>query len=78
MGCYLAAQILGAVKTIETSEFRRAFIREYLPALPGLRDYLRRLGHLAATGRSTKYNPDSVPELRRFQIPRTAQSNHPG
>jgi hypothetical protein len=62
MGCYLAAQILSAVKTVETSEFRRAFIREYLPALPGLRDYLKRLATLRRRGRSAKYDPNSVPK----------------
>ncbi len=62
MGCYLAAEILGAVKTIETSEFRRAFIREYLPALPELRDYLKKLAILRRRARSAKYDSNSVPK----------------
>src|SRR3954470_13190149 len=45
-GYYLASEIMRACKTIETSEFRRAFMREYEPAVENVRKYLRGLAAL--------------------------------
>lgn len=61
MGYYLAAEIMSACKTIETSEFRRAFIREYIPALDNTRAYLRGLAALRRRARATNYDPTNVP-----------------
>jgi len=61
LGYYIAAEIMGGTKTIETSEFRRAFFREYLPALPGLRAYLKRLAALRRRASSSVRRPSEVP-----------------
>src|SRR5688572_10319714 len=43
VGYFLAAEIMNAARNnIQTSEFRRAFFKEYEPMMPGIRDYLRR------------------------------------
>lgn len=61
MGYYLAAEIMSACKTIETSEFRRAFVAEYLPALDNIRAYLRGLAALRRRARATTYELTNAP-----------------
>jgi hypothetical protein len=63
VGFFLAAEIMNAAKNnIETSEFRRAFFREYEPMMPGIRDYLRRAANLRRRGLAVKYSRSNVPE----------------
>src|SRR5437879_690232 len=45
-GFYLASEIMRACRTIETSEFRRAFVKDYEPSVSGVRKYLRELAAL--------------------------------
>ncbi|MGV3771757.1 MAG: hypothetical protein ACO1QB_02575 [Verrucomicrobiales bacterium] len=63
VGYFMAAEIMGASKNnMENSEFRRAFIRDYLPALPEVREYLRQVAGLRRRGRGAKYDPANVPK----------------
>lgn len=63
LGYFLAAEIMNAAKkNIETTEFRRAFFREYLEAMPTIRDYLRRVAGLRRRGQGVKYLPSNVPK----------------
>jgi hypothetical protein len=57
-GYYLASEIMRACRTIETSEFRRAFMRDYVPQIQNVRKYLHELAALRrrakrATGTSS-------------------------
>jgi hypothetical protein len=61
MGYYLAGEILKASNAIEVSEFRRAFVTEYEPAFPMVRDYLRRLAGLRRRALNAKYDSRNVP-----------------
>jgi hypothetical protein len=62
VGYFLAAEIMGAARNnIETSEFRRAFFREYQPMMPEIRDYLRRAANLRRRGLAVKYSQKNVP-----------------
>ena len=63
-GFYLASEIMRACKTIETSEFRRAFMREYEPALENVRKYLRSLAALRRRAKRAAYDPVNVPAGR--------------
>lgn len=63
-GYYLAAEIMRACKTIETSEFRRAFIRDYEPAIENVRKYLRELAALRRRAHRAVYDPTNVPPGR--------------
>jgi hypothetical protein len=63
-GYYLAAEIMRACKTIETSEFRRAFFRDYEPAMEGVRKYLKGLAALRRRGQKCVYDPTTVPPAR--------------
>jgi len=63
VGYFLAAEIMNAAKNnIETSEFRRAFFREYEPMIPRIHDYLRSVANLRRRGTTVKYSPENVPE----------------
>ncbi len=62
VGYFLAAEIMNAARNnIQTSEFRRAFFREYEPMIPGIRDYLRRAANLRRRGLKVKYSQKNVP-----------------
>jgi hypothetical protein len=62
VGYFLAAEIMNAARNnVQTSEFRRAFFREYEPMMPGIRDYLRRAANLRRRGREVRYSPKNVP-----------------
>src|SRR5688500_3585960 len=63
-GFYLASEIMRACKTIETSEFRRAFMREYEPAIENVRKYLRGLAALRRRANRAEYDPKNVPPGR--------------
>lgn len=60
-GYYLASEIMRACKTIETSEFRRAFFRDYEPAMEGVRKYLKGLAALRRRAKKAEYDPTVVP-----------------
>ncbi len=63
VGYFLAAEIMNAAKNnIETSEFRRAFFKEYEPMMPQIREYLRNAANLRRRGTTVKYSPNNVPE----------------
>jgi hypothetical protein len=73
VGFFLAAEIMNAAKNnIETSEFRRAFFREYEPMIPGIRDYLRRAANLRRRALSVKYSQANVPPTQRGSPERRA------
>jgi hypothetical protein len=73
VGFFLAAEIMNAAKNnIETSEFRRAFYREYEPMIPGIRDYLRRAANLRRRALSVKYSQANVPPTQRGSPERRA------
>lgn len=73
VGFFLAAEIMNAAKNnIETSEFRRAFYREYEPMIPAIRDYLRRAANLRRRARSVKYSGSNVPPTQRGSAERRA------
>jgi hypothetical protein len=73
VGFFLAAEIMNAAKNnIETSEFRRAFFREYEPMIPNIRDYLRRAANLRRRALSVKYNQANVPPTQRGSVERRA------
>lgn len=62
VGYFLAAEIMNAAKNnIETSEFRRAFFREYEPMMTGIREYLRRAANLRRRAHTVKYSRSNVP-----------------
>ncbi|MDX1952570.1 MAG: hypothetical protein SFY81_10310 [Verrucomicrobiota bacterium] len=61
VGYYLFSEIMRACKTIEHSEFRRGFLREYLPALPQVREYLKSLAALRRRAKAAKYDQSLVP-----------------
>jgi hypothetical protein len=63
-GYYLASEIMRACKTIETSEFRRAFYRDYEPAIEGVRKYLKGLAALRRRAKKAQYDPTVVPPGR--------------
>jgi len=63
-GYYLAAEIMRACRTIETSEFRRAFVKDYEPAVEGVRKYLRELAGMRRRAQKAKYDPTVVPPGR--------------
>jgi hypothetical protein len=63
-GFYLASEIMRACKTIETSEFRRAFYRDYEPAIEGVRKYLKSLAALRRRVKGAVYDPTTVPPGR--------------
>jgi hypothetical protein len=63
IGYFMAAEIMSASKNnMESSEFRRAFVRDYLPALPQLRNYLRETAGLRRRGKGARYDPANVPK----------------
>jgi hypothetical protein len=65
VGYFLAAEIMNAARNnIQTSEFRRAFFREYEPMIPGIRDYLRRAANLRRRGMTVKYSARNVPQAQ--------------
>jgi hypothetical protein len=73
VGFFLAAEIMNAAKNnIDTSEFRRAFFREYEPMMPHIRDYLRRAANLRRRALSVKYNQANVPPTQRGSPERRA------
>src|SRR5688572_14309360 len=73
VGFFLAAEIMNAAKTnIETSEFRRAFFREYEPMIPDIRDYLRGAANLRRRALSVKYSQTNVPPTQRGSVERRA------
>ncbi len=73
VGFFLAAEIMNAAKNnIDTSEFRRAFFREYEPMIPGIRDYLRNAANLRRRALSVKYNQANVPPTQRGSAGRRA------
>lgn len=62
VGYFLAAEIMNAARNnIDTSEFRRAFLEQYEPMIPGIRDYLRRAANLRRRGMTVKYSQKNVP-----------------
>ncbi|HTG43825.1 MAG TPA: hypothetical protein VK633_04775, partial [Verrucomicrobiae bacterium] len=62
VGYFLAAEIMNAARNnIQTSEFRRAFFKEYEPMIPDIRDYLRRAANLRRRGLTVKYSQQNVP-----------------
>ncbi len=63
-GFYLASEIMRACNTIETSEFRRAFMLEYEPAAPRVRSFLRGLAGLRRRALRAQYDPKNVPPGR--------------
>src|SRR5688500_4382477 len=63
-GFYLASEIMRACKTIETSEFRRAFMREYEPAIENVRKYLNSLAALRRRANRAQYDAKNVPPGR--------------
>lgn len=63
-GFYLASEIMRACRTIETSEFRRAFMREYEPATENVRKYLRGLAALRRRANRAEYDAKNVPPGR--------------
>jgi hypothetical protein len=63
-GYYLASEIMRACKTIETSEFRRAFMRDYLPQVENVRKYLNSLAALRRRATRAQYDPKNVPPGR--------------
>jgi hypothetical protein len=63
-GFYLASEIMRACKTIETSEFRRAFMRDYEPAVENIRKYLRGLAALRRRASKAEYDAKNVPPGR--------------
>lgn len=73
VGFLLAAEIMNAAKNnIDTSEFRRAFFREYEPMIPEIRDYLRRAANLRRRALSVKYSYSNVPPTQRGSAERRA------
>ena len=73
IGFFLAAEIMNAAKAnIETSEFRRAFFREYEPMIPDIRDYLRRAANLRRRALSVKYSSSNVSPTQRGSVERRA------
>ena len=73
VGYFLAAEIMNAAKNnIETSEFRRAFFREYEPMIPGIRDYLRRAANLRRRAHTIKYSNSNVPPTQHGSPERRA------
>jgi hypothetical protein len=73
VGFFLAAEIMNAAKNnIDTSEFRRAFFREYEPMIPEIRDYLRRAANLRRRALGVKYNQANVPPTQRGSVERRA------
>ena len=71
VGFFLAAEIMNAAKNnIDTSEFRRAFFREYEPMIPEIRDYLRRAANLRRRALSVKYSQANVPPTQRGSVER--------
>jgi hypothetical protein len=71
-GFYLASEIMRACKTIETSEFRRAFMRDYEPQIENVRRYLRGLAALRRRARKAEYDAKNVPPGRWGQVERRA------
>jgi hypothetical protein len=63
-GYYLASEIMRACKTIETSEFRRAFMRDYLPQIENVRKYLNALASLRRRAKRAEYDAKNVPPGR--------------
>ena len=62
VGYFLAAEIMNAARNnIETSEFRRAFFREYGPMREPIRDYLRETANLRRRGLNVSYSQKRVP-----------------
>ena len=73
VGFFLAAEIMNAAKNnIETSEFRRAFFKEYEPMMPGIRDYLRRAANLRRRAHAVKYSNSNVPPTQHGSPERRA------
>ena len=73
VGFFLAAEIMNAAKNnIDTSEFRRAFFREYEPMIPEIRDYLRRAANLRRRALGVKYSQANVPPTQRGSVERRA------
>ena len=73
VGFFLAAEIMNAAKNnIDTSEFRRAFFREYEPMIPDIRDYLRRAANLRRRALGVKYSQANVPPTQRGSVERRA------
>jgi len=65
VGFFLAAEIMNAAKNnIETSEFRRAFFREYQPMMSEIREYLRNVANLRRRGTTVKYSQQNVPQAQ--------------
>jgi hypothetical protein len=63
-GYYLASEIMRACKTIETSEFRRAFMRDYVPQIENVRKYLHELASLRRRAKRAEYDAKNVPPGR--------------
>ena len=62
VGYFLAAEIMNAARNnIETSEFRRAFFKEYGPMREPIRDYLRETANLRRRGLNVIYSQKNVP-----------------
>ena len=73
VGFFLAAEIMNAAKNnIDTSEFRRAFFREYEPMIPGIREYLRGAANLRRRAHGVKYSHSNVPPTQRGSVERRA------
>jgi hypothetical protein len=63
-GFYLASEIMRACRTIETSEFRRAFMRDYVPQIENVRKYLNALAALRRRAKRAEYDAKNVPTGR--------------
>jgi len=73
VGFFLAAEIMNAAKNnIDTSEFRRAFFREYEPMIPGIRDYLREAANLRRRAKRIQYSNSNVPPTQHGSPERRA------
>jgi hypothetical protein len=73
-GYYLASEIMRACKTIETSEFRRAFYRDYEPMIESVRRYLKGLAALRRRAKNAVYDAKVVPPGRWGNPERRAQA----
>jgi hypothetical protein len=62
VGYFLAAEIMNAARNnVQTSEFRRAFFKEYGPMMAEIREYLRRSANLRRRSLGAKYSQRNVP-----------------
>lgn len=63
VGYFLAAEIMNAARNnIQSSEFRRAFFREYGPMRERIREYLKGAANLRRRGLAVKHSAANVPE----------------